>query len=108
VEPRTPTEEVIAGIWSEVLGVERVGVEDDFFLLGGHSLRATQVLSRIARTLEVELPLRVLFESPTVAGVAAAVETAGGGALVDAMAELDELSDEEAAALLAEIGEEEV
>jgi len=104
--PRNPTEEVIAGIWTEVLGVEDVGVEDDFFVLGGHSLRATQVLSRISRALEVELPLRVLFETPTVAGLAAAVEAAGGGALADALAELEGLSDEEVAALLAEIGEE--
>ncbi|MFL5540205.1 MAG: phosphopantetheine-binding protein, partial [Longimicrobiaceae bacterium] len=103
--PRTPTEEVIAEIWAEVLGVESVGVEDDFFLLGGHSLRATQVLARVKRTLEVEVPLRVLFENPTVAGLAAWVEAAGGGAIADALAELEGLSEEEVAALLAELGE---
>jgi acyl carrier protein len=106
VAPRTPTEEVVAEIWMEVLGVGNVGVEDDFFVLGGHSLKATQVLSRIARALEVEIPLRVLFETPTVAGLAAAVEAAGGGAIADALAELEGLSDEEVAALLEEIGEE--
>ncbi|HST61204.1 MAG TPA: amino acid adenylation domain-containing protein, partial [Longimicrobium sp.] len=111
VEPRTVTERVIAEIWMEVLGVENVGVEDDFFVLGGHSLRATQVLARIAQRLEVELPLRVLFQTPTVAGLAAAAEAAvaadgGGGAIADALAELEGLSDEEVAALLAEIGEE--
>jgi amino acid adenylation domain-containing protein len=111
VEPRTVTERVIAEIWTEVLGVENVGVEDDFFVLGGHSLRATQVLARIAQRLEVELPLRVLFATPTVAGLAAAVEAAvaaddgGGGAIADALAELEGLSEEEVAALLAEIGE---
>jgi amino acid adenylation domain-containing protein len=71
VAPRTATEEVIAGIWAAVLGVERVGVEDDFFTLGGHSLGATQVLARVARLLEVEIPLRAMFETPTVAALAA-------------------------------------
>jgi acyl carrier protein len=73
VAPRTATEKAIAGIWAGVLGVERVGVEDDFFSLGGHSLGATQVLARIARLLEVEIPLRTMFETPTVAGLAAHV-----------------------------------
>ena len=76
VAPRTATEEVIAGIWAGVLGVESVGVEDDFFTLGGHSLDATQVLARISRLLEVEIPLRAMFETPTVAGLAAHVKAA--------------------------------
>jgi acyl carrier protein len=76
--PRTDTEEVLAGIWSEVLGASRVGVTDDFFALGGHSLLATQVASRVREVFGVEVPLRRLFEYPTVEGLAAEVERARG------------------------------
>ncbi len=61
--PRTPTEEVLAQIWAEVLGLERVGVEDNFFVLGGHSLLATQVIARVRESFGVEVPVRALFEA---------------------------------------------
>jgi amino acid adenylation domain-containing protein len=77
--PRTPTEELLAAIWSEVLGRPPVGIHDGFFDLGGHSLLATQVVSRVRRTFGVELPLRALFEAPTVAGFAGRVEAARRG-----------------------------
>jgi amino acid adenylation domain-containing protein len=80
-EPRTPVEEVVAGVWAEVLGAERVGAEENFFELGGHSLLATRVAARVGEALGVELPLRTLFEAPTVAGMSAEVEKARRGEL---------------------------
>jgi amino acid adenylation domain-containing protein len=76
---RTPAEELVADIWERILGV-RPGVHDNFFDLGGHSLRATQVVSRLGEAFGVELPLRVIFEAPTVAQLAArAVAGRAGG-----------------------------
>jgi len=75
IAPSTPTEEMLAGIWREVLGVEKVGIHDNFFELGGHSLLATRVISQLRKVFQVELPLKYLFESPTIAGLAERIET---------------------------------
>ncbi|HZS23170.1 MAG TPA: amino acid adenylation domain-containing protein, partial [Pseudonocardiaceae bacterium] len=81
VAPRTGTERIVAGIWEQVLGVDRVGVEDNFFELGGDSILSIQVMSRIRLVCGVELSPRVLFVSPTVAGLAAAIAESAQSAL---------------------------
>jgi FkbM family methyltransferase len=73
---RTPHEEVLVGIWGEILGIERPGVDQSFFELGGHSLLATQLMSKVRQVFQVEMPLRVLFDGPTVTELAAQVATA--------------------------------
>jgi amino acid adenylation domain-containing protein len=74
VEPRTPVEDILAGIWKEKLGLQEVGVHDNFFMSGGHSLLATQVISKLKSVFKIELALRRLFEAPTIAGLAQCVE----------------------------------
>ncbi len=76
VAPRTPTEEVVAGICGQLLNVEKVGAFHNFFELGGHSLLATQLVSRLKSNFKVEIPLRAVFESPTISGLAMAVDQA--------------------------------
>ena len=101
VAPRSAVEERLASIWSEVLGVERVGVRDDFFLLGGHSLSAARILSRVRDVLGVGLSLSVVFEQPTIEGMAAAVSgLAPEGPL---LARAAEMSDGDLDALLAQM-----
>ncbi len=80
VAPRDAVEARIAGLWSEILGVEEVGVHDSFFELGGSSLSSTRAMAAVRRAFEVELPLRLLFEDPTVAGLAARVRGDDGRA----------------------------
>ncbi|HZI17268.1 MAG TPA: amino acid adenylation domain-containing protein [Pyrinomonadaceae bacterium] len=77
--PRTALEEVLVGIWEEVLGVSGVGIHDDFFDLGGHSLLATQAVSRVARAARVELTVGALFEAPTIAALAERIDRARTG-----------------------------
>ena len=93
VAPQTPIEKAIARIWSSVLRLERVGVHDNFFHLGGHSLLGTQVISRVRKAYHVDLPLRSIFTMPTVAQFSEAVEDA-------VIEKLETLSDEEAQELL--------
>lgn len=95
VAPRNETEQQIAERWQDLLGLETVGIHDDFFALGGHSLLATQVVSQMRNVFKVELPLRTLFENPTIAQLAECVETM----LFEA---LEKLSEEEAQTLLGE------
>jgi amino acid adenylation domain-containing protein len=105
VAPRTSVEKVLASIWSDVLGVERVGVNDNFFELGGHSLLATQIMAQVRESLQVELAVRSLFEEPTVAGLASILlETSSEPPKTEETAELllglAQLSDDEVEAML--------
>jgi amino acid adenylation domain-containing protein len=106
VAPRTAMEEIIAGIWSELLGVERVGVYDNFFELGGHSLLAAQIIVRVRHKFAVNVPLQSLFDTPNVAGLALAVTQTQAQMLdltetQNLLAELEALSEEEAQSLVA-------
>ena len=88
VEPRNAAEEMVAEIWTEVLGLERVGVCDNFFELGGHSLKATQVMARIYTLFQIDVPLQTIFEKATVAELASAIEDS-------LIRELEELPEDE-------------
>ena len=117
VAPRTETEEFLAQIWVDLLGVVGVGIHDNFFELGGHSLLATQVVSRLREKLQIELPVRMVFEAPTVADLALRIAQAEGeqGLAADLpiprigrttgfedLADPDQLSDSEVDAMLRE------
>lgn len=86
VAPRSDAELALARVWGEVLGINEIGAHDHFFELGGHSLLVNQVVARIRDVFDVELPLRTLFDAPTLAGLALAVEDA-------VIAELNEASE---------------
>ena len=107
IAPRTPVEKMLAQIWAEVLSVKQVGIGDNFFDLGGHSLTATRVVSRVIQQFQLDIPLRSLFEAPTIADMATVI-TAHQGKTLDEQGltklidELDALSDEEAKRLVGE------
>ncbi len=94
VAPETEVENVLATLWSEILGVERIGIHDSFFELGGHSLKATEVLLRVRELFGVEVPVHELFERPTISGLEMAI--------ADAL--LAEAGGEDAAEILAALG----
>jgi aspartate racemase len=104
VAPRNLTEQTVANIYAQALGIEKVGIHDNFFMLGGHSLLATRVISRIREAFQVEMPLRHIFETPTVAGLTVAIvqvqsEQLGSEEVSKMLAEINELSEDEAQAL---------
>jgi amino acid adenylation domain-containing protein len=101
VSPRTPVEKHLAEIWAEILALDEVGIHDDFFALGGHSLAATRVVSLILKTFQLEIPLQSLFQSPTVAAMAVVIMNHQGKKLEEKelnrlLTELESLSEEEA------------
>jgi len=112
VAPRTPVEEAVAAIWSSVLGIERISVEEDFFALGGHSLLAAQIIAQVRSDLSVDLPLHALFSSPTIAllseQIVGLIGESGDDETERLLAELEGLSDEEARRLLADEAEADV
>ncbi|HYR12144.1 MAG TPA: KR domain-containing protein, partial [Longimicrobium sp.] len=97
LEPTGEAEELLAGIFGELLGIREIGTRDSFFELGGHSLLGLQLLTRVRETFQVDLPLRAIFEAPTVAGLAELIDEA-------ILLELGEMSDEEAESALAGLG----
>jgi amino acid adenylation domain-containing protein len=105
VEPETPVERLVAKIWTEVLSLDQVGVHDNFLDLGGHSLTATRLVSQIIKQFQLDIPLRFLFQSPTVAEMAAVItehqaKNPAEQEVESVLVELESLSDDEAERLL--------
>jgi NAD(P)-dependent dehydrogenase (short-subunit alcohol dehydrogenase family)/acyl carrier protein len=107
VAPSTEVERVLAEIWQELLGIEQIGVYDNFFELGGHSLLAVRLVSRLSEAFQIDVPLRAIFEFPTVSDLALLILERQAGQtddemLTEMLEELERLSAEEAVALLNE------
>jgi len=106
-EPRTPIEKELAQTWSEILSLQEIGVNDNFFDLGGHSLAATRVVTQVIKKFKLEMPLHALFAAPTVAEMAAVITASQGKKIGEAnlermLAELESLSEDEALRLIGE------
>lgn len=102
--PRTPVEIALARLWSEILEVDSVGVQDNFFELGGHSLLATRVVSRIRDEFGADLPVRLMFDNPTIEALALAtvesiLEKRGDDQIARLLADLEQMPDEAAHSL---------
>jgi acyl carrier protein len=93
VAPRNETEEMLAAMWQELIGLDRMGINENFFEIGGNSILALKLIHKINDFFQIEIPLRQLFDTPTVADFAAALEEA-------LLAEIEALTDEEAERLL--------
>lgn len=105
--PRTPIEAQLSAIWADLIGLDRVGVSDNFFAIGGNSLLGTRLVARVRDTFQIDLPLISLFEAPTIAGIASVIERhqlahVADEDLAEWLQELDSLSDDEIKALLSE------
>jgi acyl carrier protein len=92
--PQTDRERQIAAIWSQVLEIERIGLDDDFFELGGHSLLATRVISRINAQLGIDIPLRSLFEAPVLREFCRTLDSAGASLSDAGLSDIEQLMDE--------------
>jgi acyl carrier protein len=95
VAPRTQLEEELAGLWAEILKVERVGINDNFFNLGGHSLLATRLIFQLREHFHVDLPLRALFEAPTIATLAPVI----------VQSQIEQINSEDMAQVLSALGQ---
>lgn len=109
VAPRTPIEEMLSDIWVQLLDVKRVGIHDNFFDLGGHSLLVTQVISRVRAAVDAEIPLRLFFESPTVASMALLIvqsraKNSDSEEIADLLADIESLEEGQVSRLLPQAG----